>query len=231
MIAKVLKSLNYLVYPKLCLSCMEEAALDTELFCIKCIYHLPESDMHIRRENQFTNRLIGIEGIQTGSAYYLYYESSPVSDIIHRIKYKGRKDIAKELGKAFGKKLKQNPLYSEIDFLVPIPLHKKRLRKRGFNQSKSICEGLSHSLELPIEADNLIRTVDTQTQTKLSKAERQKNLKDAFKVVNPEALKGKHILLVDDVLTTGSTIEECTGELRKRTEVKISVVTLAIRVY
>lgn len=187
--------------------------------------------MHQRLENQFTSRLIGIEGIETGAAHYLFYEGGSVGEIIHKIKYKGRKDIAKRLGKEYGKRLNQSEHYQNIDFLIPVPLHYKRFRKRGFNQSEEICKGLSESMDVPISVDSLLRILDTKTQTKLSKAERQKNLNGAFKIKNSRELEGKHVLLVDDVLTTGATIEECTKELKKTKGVKVSVVTLAIRAY
>lgn len=231
MLKDFFKSLSYLLFPKLCIACLSEAALDEELFCIKCHYHLPESKMHLRLENEFTNRLIGVEGIKTGAAHYLYHEGSPVAEMLHMIKYKGRQDIAIILGRAFGKKLIESPLYKNLDYLIPVPLHKNRFRRRGFNQSEALCTGLSDSMGVPVRSDILLRIKDTPTQTKLSKSQRQKNLEEAFSIADFDALQGKHILLVDDVLTTGSTIEACTTELRLHRDLEISVVTLAIRSY
>jgi len=215
----------------LCLACLHEAALDGALFCVRCTYRLPISDMHLKLENQFTERLIGIEGIETGAAHYIYYEGGAVGELIHKIKYKGRKDIAKELGKKFGQQLIKSENYQNIDLLIPVPLHRKRYRKRGFNQSEELCRGMSDSMDVIIECDNLVRIRYTETQTKLNKAERQKNLKGAFMVKNSKVLEGKHVLLVDDVLTTGATIEECCSELRHIKNLRISVVTLALRAY
>lgn len=225
------KNISYLVYPNLCLSCLKEAALDDQIFCVKCIYDLPESEMHHSLENQFTDRLIGIEGIETGAAHYLFYEGGPIGEIIHKIKYKGRKDIALRLGKAYGERLKKSEHYQGIDFLIPVPLHRNRFKKRGFNQSEEICKGLSESLDVPVLVDNLQRILDTKTQTKLSKTQRQKNLKGAFKIKNSKELEAKSVLLVDDVLTTGATIEECSRVLKNIKGLKISVITLAIRAY
>lgn len=210
---------------------MEEPALDKELFCVKCITQLPQSDMCMREQNEFTNRLIGIEGVETGAAHFLYYEGGAISDILHRIKYKGRKDIAVVFGRAFGEELIKSKYYQHIDYLIPVPLHSNRLRTRGFNQSESICKGLSESMDVPLQTDIFRRIIDTDTQTQLNKKQRQNNLKGAFQLVDKQVLEGKHILLVDDVLTTGSTIEECVRQLRKDVDLKISVVTLAIRVY
>lgn len=187
--------------------------------------------MHHRKQNQFTERLIGIEGIETGAAHYIFYEGGAVGEILHKIKYRGRKDIAKVLGRAYGEKLITSSHYQDIDYLIPVPLHQKRFRRRGFNQSEELCRGLTQSMNVPTETDNLIRIRDTKTQTKLSKAERQKNLKGAFNVSNCKSLEGKHVILVDDVLTTGATIEECSKELRQIKNLKISVLTLAIRAY
>jgi len=230
-IKELFKSLSYLIFPKLCLACMQEASLDNELFCVKCLYHLPISDMWDRKDNEFTTRLSGIEGLETGSALYRYYEGGVFSDILHRIKYKGRKDIATIFGRAFGEKLLSSQYYKGIDYLIPVPLHRKRIRTRGFNQSEALCKGLSETLGIPVKSDILLRIRNTKTQTKLNKSQRQSNLKDAFSVTDAITMKNKHILLVDDVLTTGSTIEECMRELRKHVDLKISVVTLAIRVY
>ena len=211
---------------------MEEPALDKELFCVKCITQLPQSDMYMRHQNEFTNRLIGIEGIETGAAHFLYYEGGAISDILHRIKYKGRKDIAVVFGRAFGEELIKSKYYQQIDYLIPVPLHNNRMRTRGFNQSESICKGLSESMGVPILQSNIFRRIkDTKTQTQLNKKQRQNNLKGAFQLNDKKVLEGKHVLLVDDVLTTGSTIEECVRQLRKDVDLKISVVTLAIRVY
>lgn len=231
MIKDIYQSLSYLLYPNLCVACLQEAALEEELFCLDCLYHLPESKMYLRLENEFTNRLIGIEGIKTGAAHYLYHEGSPVADMLHKIKYKGRQDIAVALGRAFGKRLKQGLLYQEIDYLIPVPLHKNRFRKRGFNQSEAICIGISESTSWPVKTNLLLRIKDTPTQTKLSKSQRQKNLEEAFSVENVESLVGKKVLLVDDVLTTGSTVEACVKELRRCIDLEISIVTLALRTY
>lgn len=232
MVRQFFKSLSYLVFPNLCIACLKEAALDDQLFCIKCMYQLPDSDMHHRQENQFTERLVGIEGIETGAANYLFYEGGAIGEILHKIKYRGRKDIALTLGRDYGKKLVGKEYYSDINYLIPVPLHRNRFKKRGYNQSEEVCRGLSESMAIPTMSDNLLRIVDTKTQTKLSKAERQHNLKDAFVVKYPEKLGGKHLLLVDDVLTTGATVEECSKVLRAAVpNVRISIVTLAIRVY
>ncbi len=231
MVKEFFKSIKYLVFPNLCLACLKEPAGGEDLFCINCVYNLSISEMHLTKENQFTNRLIGIEGIETGAAYYLFYEGGAVGEILHKIKYTGRKDIAVVLGKVYGEKLVDSKYFQNIDYLVPVPLHRNRFRKRGFNQSEELCKGLSEGMEVEVETNNLIRIKDTPTQTKLSKSERQKNLKGAFVVSNPERLEGKHVLLVDDVLTTGATIEMCTNVLRKINGIKISIVTLAIRVY
>lgn len=227
----LIKSIGYLVFPNLCLACLKEAALDEQIFCVKCIYDLPESEMHHSLENQFTERLIGIDGIKTGAAHYLFYEGGAVGEILHKIKYRSRKDIAKKLGKVYGERLITSEYYQDVDYLIPVPLHHNRFRKRGFNQSEEICKGLSESMDVSISVDNLIRIRDTKTQTKLSKAQRQKNLKEAFEVINPKELEGKHVILVDDVLTTGATIEECSKELNKIEGLTISVLTLAIRAY
>jgi len=146
---------------------------------------------------------------------------------LHRLKYKGETTIGRELGKWFGAELLQSPLYQKIDAIVPVPLHPKKERKRGYNQSQVFAEGIAERTGWALEADVMVRIRHTKTQTKLNKQERQKNIAGAFALARPERIKGKHILLIDDVLTTGATLHACAAELLKAPECTVYMATIA----
>ncbi len=143
------------------------------------------------------------------------------------LKYQGRDDIGIFLGKQFGMELLKSDLYKPITGIIPVPLHPKRLRERGYNQAEVIAKGLSESMGVPVVTDVLLRTSYTQTQTRKTRIERMKNMSGVFAVSNPEKISNGHILLVDDVITTGATLETCTQTLLEATNVKVSIATLA----
>jgi ComF family protein len=143
------------------------------------------------------------------------------------LKYKGRKDIGVFLGKRFGQALKETSPYNTADLIVPVPLHRKKYMKRGYNQSEQIANGLSGSLNIPVNRHLLARTRATETQTRKSRFSRHENVKEVFRVEFPDQWQGKHLLLVDDVITTGATLESCIQALRVIQGVKISVVCIA----
>lgn len=168
--------------------------------------------------------------IEKAAAFSYYNKGSRIRKLIHRLKYNGIKEIGTELGNIYGVSLKNSGFTDDIDLIIPVPLHPSRERKRGFNQSIIICDGISSVTGIKVETCALVRPVKTQTQTKRSRYDRWTNVEGIFTVTDPGKLTGSHILLVDDVITTGSTIESCVNELLKIGEVKVSVVALAYAV-
>jgi len=150
-----------------------------------------------------------------------------VQNLMHRFKYKGVKEIGNLLGNMAGAQLIKNEVFKTADLIIPVPLHKKRLRQRGYNQSACFAEGLAHQLNALVEENNLVRPTATETQTHKSRFDRFKNMQEVFLVLDPEKLKNKHVLLVDDVITTGSTLEACGAELLKVEGLKLSIATIA----
>ena len=146
---------------------------------------------------------------------------------MHQFKYKGVKEIGNLLGEIAGAQLMKSELFKNIDLIVPVPLHKKRLRERGYNQSLCFAEGLATKLNATVEDNNLVRTVATKTQTHKSRFARFENMQEVFMVKDPDRLKNKHILLVDDIITTGSTLEACGIQLLKVEGVKLSIAAIA----
>ena len=207
MIRNVFQSILGLTFPHLCLACGKDSIPDHEILCLSCTYFLPKSKQHLYPENRFKDRFWGRLSIQGAGAYMYYSKEGSSQKLLRKLKYQGYRQIGIELGRQYGRLLKSAPLFSGIDLIIPIPLHPRKLRKRGFNQSDAFAKGLSESMEIPWNANGLIRTLETPSQTTKSRMERFANVEHAFQIPTPDLLRGKHILLVDDVLTTGATLE------------------------
>jgi ComF family protein len=147
--------------------------------------------------------------------------------MIHQLKYKNNREIGYFLGELFGLKLMQSSLFEDVDYIVPVPLHRKKLRKRGYNQSEVIATGIGKTFGKELNTNNLFRKEHTSTQTRKSRFARWENVSGIFDIRNPEVFSEKHILLIDDVITTGSTLEACAASLKKADGIKLSLVALA----
>jgi ComF family protein len=163
------------------------------------------------------------------AAYSLYYftKGGKVQNLMHHFKYNGMQRIGHILGAIAGDQLKQNDKFNTTDYIIPVPLHKSRLKQRGYNQSKCFAEGLAEKLQAEVNDNNLMRIRATETQTHKSRFLRFENMQEVFKVMSPEELANKHVLLVDDIVTTGSTLEACSIELLKIPGLKLSIATIA----
>lgn len=169
--------------------------------------------------------------IQTAAALFLFTKGSRVQHLIHHLKYDGKKEIGVSLGRKFGFQLKRSPLFSQIDLIVPVPLHPRKQKIRGYNQSELFAAGLSESMGIPYLKDGLKRVVHSESQTKKSREERVTKIKEVFAVNKRDLLSEKHILLVDDVMTTGATLEVCATLLLGIPGTKVSLATIAIAVH
>lgn len=198
--------------------------------CAHCWYGLPKTGFHLEKENALTKLFWGRTNIETGTALFYYQKGGRVQHLIHQLKYKNKQDIGRHLGLRLGQYLAESPAYQGIDCIVPVPLHAKRMRDRGFNQSEVIGNGLSEALRIPIDTESLVRLTQTQTQTKKRRFTRWENVASVFELSPSQQLSNKHILLVDDVITTGSTIEACTQKLLSVEGVKVWVATLGVTV-
>jgi ComF family protein len=160
-------------------------------------------------------------------AFVYFQKGSRVQNLMHELKYNKKPDVGIRLGELYAWQLSRTEVWDKPDLIIPIPLHPKRFKKRGYNQSEQISKGLSSILNLPMSTHNLVREENTESQTKKSRFDRYENLKDAFIIKNAFELFNRHILLVDDVMTTGATVEACSIELLKIEGVKVSICTLA----
>ena len=216
-----------LFYPNLCVACETHLLNQEKLICTKCLYNLPKTNYHKEIDNPVSQLFWGRTKIEYATAYYFFNKGSKYQDMMHKFKYNGLKEIGFELGKSFGSQIKES-VFNQVDIIIPVPLHPKKLKKRGYNQSDWLAMGLSESLEKQIDTNILIRAVATDTQTRKSRFERWKNVENIFRITNPEMLEGKHILLVDDVVTTGSTLEACANVIMEIKNTKVSIAALAV---
>lgn len=214
-----------LIFPKLCCACNKGLLKNEDIICMDCIVSLPKSNFHTDKENPVNKIFWGRVELEMATSFYLFSRKSKVQNLLHHLKYKGVKEVGSVIGKMFGFELNESEYFGGIDFIVPVPLHKNKLKKRGYNQSEWIAHGLSKSMKIPVNTDSLFRKQDSQTQTKKSRYKRWENVGEIFGLLNEE-LKGKKILLVDDVVTTGATIEACAQVLIQQ-NCKIIVATIA----
>ena len=196
-----------------------------------CQYHLPKTKFHLDRENPFTDRFWGRVPINAGAALYYFAKGGRTQKLIHKLKYDGKRKVGIKLGNLYGRMLKESPYFHKIDLIVPVPLHPRKKQKRGYNQSDLFAQGLSEEMEIPRAPNALKRLEMTETQTKKSQAERFANVAEAFAVNDPKILKGKHVLLVDDVMTTGATMEACANQILSCEDTKVSMATIAFTEY
>lgn len=218
--------LSYALHPQRCVSCDEGLYEGENFLCLSCRHHLSLVDAVY---NSKSHDLLFFGRISLNGSFSLlnFNKKGVAQDLIHQLKYRGRQDIGRFLAEWFSPLLIENKVFNNIQAIVPVPLHPRKLKKRGYNQLTTFCEKLSEVYGVPFVNNVLIRTVDHSTQTHLDRIRRWKNVNDIFDVQQSYLLRDKHVLLVDDVITTGATIEACVGALKKIEGVKISLLTIA----
>ncbi len=216
-----------LLFPQLCTACGQSLVANEHLICTKCRLTLPRTGFHLQADNIVAQQFWGKIELQSAYALFYFAKGGKVQNLMHHLKYKGIKELGNLAGEMAGSELIRNDVFKTVDVIIPVPLHKKRLRERGYNQSAHFAYGLAKTLNAAVDEDNLVRVAATETQTHKSRFERFNNMQEIFKIKFPENLKGKHVLLVDDVITTGSTLEACGIQLLQIEGVKLSIATIA----
>jgi len=214
-------------YPRACVACGNVLLQHEQFFCLQCLHNLPETRYHEFDDSPLSKLFLGRARVEHVGAFLFYRKGNQVQKILHYLKYNGGKEIGSFLGEIYGAQLIENEKWKTIDMIIPIPLHPKKEKKRGYNQSELIAKGLSAGMQIPYNTNLLIRTEFTETQTKKSRFHRWENVKEVFQLTDFESLKNKHILLCDDVLTTGATMEAAIQKLAAVPSIKVSIATLA----
>jgi ComF family protein len=215
-----------MMYPSLCAACNRPLFRGEECVCTLCLYHLPRTGYHLETDNPVVRHFWGKTKVERATAYYYFSKGERVQRLIHHLKYKGRKDVGLFTGKMFGRELLQGA-FEGIDLIVPVPLHPSRQRQRGYNQSDCLAEGIAEGMKKDVSFTSVYRKEATKTQTKKHRYERYKNVDNIFCVRNEEEITGKKILLVDDVITTGSTLISCADCLSSVKGVSVYIAAMA----
>ena len=223
----ILYYLTELIFPRLCVTCGDKLIVQEQWICLHCLHHIPRTNYHLEPENPLAQLFYGRVRIEFATSFFYFSKGSKYQLLVHNLKYKGMKELGAEMGKHFGIDLLQSDDFSSVDLICPVPLHPRREKKRGYNQSGWIAQGIATQMNKPLSVNNLIRVKATETQTLKNRFERWQNVEGIFDLTNPEAFSGKHILLVDDVVTTGSTIEACAQAILSKTDARVSIATLA----
>ena len=220
-----------LFFPRVCCGCGVHLFEHEHEVCKICLRNLPRTGFELVDANPVSQMLWGRVQIERAASMYYYRKGELLQKLLHTLKYRGNYRLGEEFGKQMGKILFQAGYTAGIDAVIPVPLHEIKQRKRGYNQSEHIAGGLSAAANIPLITDNLIRTAYSESQTKKSRYERWENVSSVFAVVDPDELRGRHILLVDDVITTGATLEACTAALKEAGDVKVSIATVGVADY
>jgi ComF family protein len=224
---EILLDFMYLFFPNYCRGCEESLVKGEKIICTRCMMDLPKSNYHRERENPFYHKFSGRLPVKFVMTLFKFVKRGKVQHLLHALKYKNQPEIGVQLGRVYGTDLIDENYKDQFDLIVPVPLHPSRRRKRGYNQSEEFGKGLSEILEIPCTEKFLKRIKETSTQTRKSKLNRWENVSDVFECHELHELKGKRVLLVDDVVTTGATLEACGEKLLRAGCGEISIACIA----
>lgn len=226
----MLQDLLSLLFPEVCYACDEPLARGERYICTDCSVKLPYTDLHLHGAtelNTLQQRFWGRVPVRFAFAYLHFRPKGRVQRLLHQLKYKGAQELGEHLGKQYGSLLSDHHYASHFDLILPVPLHRLKRRRRGYNQSDGFAKGLSEALQVEWSSSLLVRNTDTDSQTKKSRLDRWQNVEKVFEVRVPEKVSGKRVLLVDDVLTTGATLEACAQALLESGCSEVSIATIA----
>jgi len=225
--SKVLRAFSNLFFPQICYSCGSDLVSAEQLLCLRCLYQLPYTKFEIIAGNPVEKIFWGRIPVQHAASIFYFTKDSIVERLLYQLKYRGRKEVGLYCGHLMGQALKRTDFFGEIDLIIPLPLFRKKEHQRGFNQAALIGEGLSEILSVPVSTELVERVEATETQTHKNRVERWQNMQGRFLLKDRSAIENKHVLVVDDVVTTGATLESCGLELLKASNLRLSVLTLA----
>jgi ComF family protein len=228
LLQKIFSDAAHLFYPHNCTGCGSDLIGRNNLLCTKCIADLPHTNFEKYSNNMVERIFWGRMPLKAAHAEFYFSKGQLIQHLIHELKYNNNKEIGIYLGEYTGKNLLQSSRFTNIDYIVPLPLFPDKEFRRGYNQAEIICNGMSVSMNVPVMARNVTRNRNTETQTRKQRAQRWENVAGSFNITDTAVLTGKNILLVDDVITTGATLEACASEILKIPGVSISIAALAI---
>jgi len=222
-----LEELFSVFFPETCLCCSQPISKNSHSICLSCRHELPFTNYTDHKANKVEKSFYGRIPLEAATALLHFQKKGPVQTLMHQLKYRGQQKIGTLLGIWMAESLRNSERFKTIDCIVPVPLHKKRLKKRGYNQLTKFGETMAKTLDIPYMADNLIRIKSTATQTRKFRMERWSNVTTKFYIKKPHVFENKHILLVDDIITTGATVEACFNAFQHVNQFKMSLATMS----
>lgn len=226
-VKEIKDSVLHLLFPHVCSGCGNDIVSQESMLCMRCIDGMPETNFELHAGNPVEKTFWGRLQLNGATAQYYFTKESLMQHLMHQFKYKGNKELGLQLGKIMGEQIKKSGRF-EVDALIPLPLFPRKEKRRGYNQATVLCQGMAESMKIPVLDKVIVRPQHTETQTKKGRIERWKNMEGKFVLSNPGAIRNKHLLLVDDVVTTGATLEACGIELLKAENVTLSVATFCV---
>jgi len=217
----------HLFFPRLCPACGNALLRKETLICFACHYRMPRTNYHLQEDNPIARIFWGRVPLTGAAAYYFFRKEGRVQRLLHELKYKGKPEIGREIGRLYGKELLNSDTFSSSELIIPVPLHPAKKVIRGYNQSDVFGEGLAEAMPGELITDILVRRYNSETQTRKSRFDRWENVETVFGIASPDAIRGKRILLVDDVVTTGATLESCAQHLLKAGAISLSIACIA----
>ncbi len=227
MLTKMLRDFYNFVFTETCAGCQKILVKKEKLLCLLCKHKLPLTNFHKHNENTLKNIFSGRIPVNYATALFYFHKKGITQHILHNLKYKNTPKLSNYFGLWYAEELLQTQWIKEIDIIIPVPLHAKRLRERGYNQTEGFAKELSKKLEIPCALNVLQKTSAARTQVFKSKIARSKIDLHYFNLKNPQKIEGKHVLLVDDVITTGATMQTCVQTLLQASSVKVSLASMA----
>lgn len=227
-LAKILNEIHNILLPKVCFGCNARLSSGENVLCTVCRHELPLTDYNYSDENPVDRIFYGRIPIKKAASFLVFSKNGVVMNLLHHLKYKNQEQIGGFLGEWCGAEIKKEATLKEVDMVIPVPLHPRKRKKRGYNQVSLFAQKIAMTIGSNYRDDILVRTVNTKTQTKKDRQKRWENIKDVFDLTNKTSISNKHILLVDDVITTGATLEACATTLSKIDNVQISILSMAV---